>query len=400
MAVCVLLMWFTSVPGEAEDTEYGGEEETSCFLPVPVRSSFEPVLSTPQNRVMEFGLPWTGVPQVPLGSVQTTFFRRSVRAGLHQRSGQASPARESPVSCDVLFKRCADMFDTGFVDRISDEFPSSRFTVSVHDYRTGCAYNLNPDLRMTAASVMKAQILAGVLLLKQGAGQELSSRERNNVALMMHHSHNFPPASELYTLVGGVHGMEKLDVRFGLADTVHSVRYGATVTSAADRTRLVGQMLVGGGPLDFRSVVAAWDWMSRVNIIQSWGVSAGLPPGHEAALKNGFYPARGGGWRAATTGVVRTPFGGAYALTVLTDRNVNESAGIELVETIVTHINTALTVGDPATRQIDQVICLTGVHGWSWNNAADNLDYDDPGLLRRLNGGEPAPLSGQRICRL
>ena len=393
-------MWFASIPSTAAEPKFGSEPETVCFLPVPVRASFEPVLSTPQSWVAGFGAPWTGIQQVPFGSAYPRFPDTSVWTGLRHGNGQVSSIGKAPISCDLLFGRCTDMFDTGFVPRLSDGFPVSRFTASVHDYRTGCVYDLNPDLRMTAASVMKAQILAGVLLLKQETGQGFSDRERDNVALMMHHSHNYPPASALYSSVGGVHGREKLDTRFGLADTVHSVRYGASVTSAADRTRLVGQMLVGGGPLDFRSMVAAWDWMSGVNIIQSWGVSAGLPAGYEAALKNGFYPARGGGWRAATTGVVRTPFGGAYALTVLTDRNASETVGIELVETIVSHVNAALTAGVPVTRQVDTVTCVSAVRGWSWNNAADRLGYDNPGLLRRLNGGESAPLSGQRICRL
>ena len=59
-----------------------------------------------------------------------------------------------------------------------------------------------------------------------------------------------------------------------------------------------------------RSVDTAWDTMSGVSAAQSWGVTAGLRDGYKAAVKNGFYPLRGFGWRLGTTGVVRDGDGG------------------------------------------------------------------------------------------
>ena len=249
------------------------------------------------------------------------------------------------VNCDVAAGRCSSMFDSPFVDGMAAAHPGARFTAAVHDHRTGCSYSLNPNLAITTASVIKAQVLAGVLLSAQDQSRRLTESEAADVALMMHYSHNTPPTSRLYVAIGGASGMEALDERFGILGTSHTARYGATVSTAEDRTVLVEQLLIGGGPLNAGSVRAAWDWMSTVSPVQSWGVTAGLPAGYDAALKNGFYPSRASGWRLGTTGVVRTPDDGAYAVTVMTDRNPDEMAGIALVELITRHINAALTAG-------------------------------------------------------
>ena len=293
---------------------------------------------------------------------------------------------------------CGEMFDASFVEEVRAAHPGARFTAAVHDHRTGCEYHLNAGLELTTASVIKAQILAGVLLRAQDGGRGLTASESANVELMMHYSHNTPPTSRLYIRIGGAAGMEALDSRFAIAGTSHTARYGATLSTAEDRTRLVEQLLIGGGPLNEASVQAAWDWMSTVSPAQSWGVTAGLPQGYSAALKNGFYSSRYARWRLGTTGVVRDPAGGAYAMTVMTDHNPDETAGIALVETITRHINAALTTGVPAERAVDLVDCTEPPPGSSWSAAAELLGGVDPATLRHLNGGEPDPLIGQRVC--
>ena len=293
---------------------------------------------------------------------------------------------------------CHQLFDATFVDRIASAHPGARFTAAVHDHRTGCRHHLNPGLEITTASVIKAQVLAGILLAAQDEGRGLSPSETADVELMMHYSHNRPPTSRLYIQVGGAPGMEALDQRFEIAGTSHTARYGGTLSTAEDRTRLAAQLLIGGGPLGAASVQTAWEWMSGVSVAQSWGVTAGLPPGYEAALKNGFYPTRRAGWRVGTTGAVRDPDGGAYAMTVMTDNNPDETAGIALVEKIARHINSALAAGLPAERPVDLVECVEPPRGSSWSSAAQMLGGVDAARLRHLNGGEAAPLAGQRVC--
>ena len=294
--------------------------------------------------------------------------------------------------------RCSWLFDKPFIDEIEEAHPGARFTAAVHDHRTGCWYKLNGDLEITTASVIKAQVLAGVLLAAQEEGRQLSQREAADVELMMHYSHNRPPTSRLYLEIGSAAGMEELDTRFGIVGTSHTAWYGRTLSTAEDRTRLVEQLLVGGGPLNEGSVQEAWEWMSGVSPAQSWGVTVGLPNGYEAALKNGFYPMSGAGWRLGTTGVVRDPWGGSYAMTVMTDNNPTETAGITLVEEIARHINSALTAGSPAERSVDLAECVEPPEGASWSSVAEMLGGVDADRLRHLNGGEAAPLTGQRVC--
>ena len=294
--------------------------------------------------------------------------------------------------------RCIGLFNQAFTEEIAAAHPGTRFTAAVHDHRTGCRYTLNGDLEITTASVIKAQVLAGVLLAAQASGRQLSPREFADVELMMHYSHNRPPTSRLYLQLGSAAGMEALDERFGIVDTSHTAWYGRTLSTAEDRTRLVEQLLIGGGPLSAESVQAAWEWMFGVSAAQSWGVTAGLPAGYEAALKNGFFPMSGAEWRLGTTGVVRDPNGGAYAMTVMTDNNPSESAGIALVEKITRHINSALTSGPSAERATDGVECVEPPSQSSWSSVAETLGGVDAARLRFLNGGEPAPLPGQRVC--
>ena len=87
-----------------------------------------------------------------------------------------------------------------------------------------------------------------MLLAAQEAGRQLSESEAADIELMMHYSHNRPPTSRLYVQLGSATGMEALDQRFGIAGTSHTAWYGRTLSTAEDRTRLVEQLLIGGGP--------------------------------------------------------------------------------------------------------------------------------------------------------
>ena len=336
---------------------------------------FDPDATVTRAELITFVWRWLGAPQ-----------------------SSADAHDDSILYCDVANGQCSDIFGAAFVEELAASYRGTRFTAAVHDLRTGCWYHLNPDLAITTASVIKAQVLAGVLLAAQDAGRPLSASESADVGLMMHYSHNTPPTSRLYVAVGTAAGMEALDERFGIAGTSHTARYGATVSTAEDRTVLVEKLLIGGGPLATSSVQAAWDWMSGVSATQSRGVTASLPDGYHAALKNGFYPLRGAGWRLGTTGAVRDPNGGAYAMTVMTDQNPNESAGIALVEAITRHVNSALAAGPAVSRAVVTVTCIEASAGSSWSSASEALGIEAL-ALRHLNDGEPAPLAGQRVCR-
>lgn len=303
-----------------------------------------------------------------------------------------------PVHCDVRLGECSAVFTAAAIADVEALAAGRAVTAHVHDHRTGCTYSLNPELEVTTASVIKAQVLAGVLLAAQDEGRPVHEADAERIELMIRYSHNSPPTSELHLSVGGAAGMEALDTRFGLTDTSHTGRYGATVSTAADRTRLVEQLLVGGGPLDDARVAAAWEWMSTVSPAQTWGISAGLPAAHEFALKNGFYPTTGRGWRLGSTGVIGTPDGGTIAITIMTEGSPDEASGIALVELVARLVNAELTLGEPAPRAVDAAVCIQTTSADTWASAAAELGGVDADETRNVNGGETEPLSGQRVC--
>jgi beta-lactamase class A len=371
------------------------EGPTHGFTDVDARWQQEPVAWMAANGITVGRAPSRFAPDDPVtrGELMTFVWR------WQGEPGTTSALLDAPmVDCRVATRTCADVFSATATAEIGVLAAGRRVTAHVHDHRTGCVYELGAGLEITTASVIKAQILAGVLLDAQDRGVPVSPDDEARIELMMRFSHNSPPTSALYARVGGAAGMEALDRRFGITGTSHTGLYGATVSTAADRTRLVEQLLIGGGPLDDRHVADAWEWMSAVSAAQSWGLSAGLPVGHEFALKNGFYPLSGRGWRVGTSGAVRTPNGGAYAITILSDGNGDEQSGIDLVEAVARHVNEELTVGEPAARAVDEVRCATAGSGNTWAEAGSMLGVDDLESLRRINGGESAPLRGQRVC--
>ena len=292
---------------------------------------------------------------------------------------------------------CADVFPAAFAERLARDFPGQRVTASVYDTRTGCWYSLHRGLRITTASVIKAGVLGAVLLKAQDAGRGLTEWERARIRPMIQLSHNNPYVSDLYAHVGGVRGMDAADRRWGATATTNSTAYGATWTTAEDRTRVALKLLQGYGPLTPAYRAEAWRYMSSVHPTQQWGINAGLPTGWSTALKNGFYPMRGYGWRAGSTGFAHSSRGGGYAISVLTDGGSSQWQGMRLVETVSRRVAALLAGGSPAPRPFDRAVCTSTSSGESWAAVARRL-HADAGGVRAVSGGNPSPLQGQRAC--
>ena len=292
---------------------------------------------------------------------------------------------------------CPTVFPASFVAQLERDFPDQRVTAYVHDTRTGCRAALHDGLRLTTASVIKAGVLGAVLLKAQDARRGLTEWERARIRPMIQLSHNNPHVSDLYGHVGGVAGMDRADRRWGVTATTNTTAYGATATTARDRTRVSLAMLHGGGPLAAAGRAEAWRYMTTVHPTQRWGISAGVPGGHAVALKNGFYPMRGNGWRVGSTGFVRAGTSGGYALTVLTDRGTSQGQGMRLVETVSRQVAQALTDGAPAPRSVDRAVCTGTRSGESWATVARRVG-SKAAAVQRVSGGNRSPLQGQRAC--
>jgi hypothetical protein len=231
-------------------------------------------------------------------------------------------------------------FTAGFDAALRSRWPGNRFTASVYDRRTGCSYDYRPDLRLTTASVLKAEIMAGILLRAQAEGRGLTQWEQANIGPMIARSAD-PEANALWSSLGGIAGMEGVDRAFGLTQTDQNSPWGITTTSARDRTSLMRQLLYGdGGPLGASYRAIARSYLLSVVDSQDWGITAGVPPGTQVPLKNGFYTSQCCRWRLNSSGAVE--IGTGYVVTVLTDRWPNEAAGIAGNEFVARAINARL----------------------------------------------------------
>lgn len=297
-----------------------------------------------------------------------------------------------PVQCR------AGLFGARFMKRLAAEYPGKRFTAQVVDTRTDCVYDLEPELRITSASVIKLEVLGDLLLDAQNAGRELTAFERSQAEQMMQFSLN-PPTSRLYGHIGGVSSLSAYSASVGAVSTTHTPVYGATWTTAADRTAVALSVLDGQGDLSWAGVETAWDIMGELTRSQRWGISAAVPEDWNVAQKNGFYPFGIYRWRIGSTGFVSDPDGGGYAITIMTDGNPTQAEGVALVEDIAARVASRLTTGAPAERDYDDLDCLTyrGTGSWASLTAQLGLDPAQEAAVRRAAGGD-GPLVGQQIC--
>ncbi len=236
---------------------------------------------------------------------------------------QAQPAAACPPS----------PFPAGLDAALRRRWPGQRFTASVTDRASGCTWDLRPAERLTTASVMKAEILAGVLLRAQAAGRGVTPWEHERIGPMISTSAD-PEAQALWLSLGGVAGMQQVDAAFGLTQTTQRQPWGLTTTSARDRTRLMRLLVADdGGPLRAEYRAIARRYLLAVVPSQRWGITAGVRPGTPVPMKNGFFSSQCCRWRVNSSGLVEAA-GGGYAITILSDHWPSLAAGIPAVELI------------------------------------------------------------------
>jgi len=210
-----------------------------------------------------------------------------------------------PARADTATTRCmaSDPFTATLAQQLAASYPGRPFSGSVHDERTGCQYDLHPEERNGTASVLKVEIMAGILLRAQSQGRGLTPSEASQILPMITRSDN-TAATSLWESLGAAPGMANLDSVFGMSSTTPaSPLWGLTSTSAADQVRLLRQVLLGDyGPLSGAYRTTAFDYMTSVIPSQRWGITAGVPAGWTVANKNGFAPRVTGGGTSTPPG--------------------------------------------------------------------------------------------------
>lgn len=155
--------------------------------------------------------------------------------------------------------------------------------------------------RNVTASIVKVQIMSGVMMKAQREGRALTSWEKSKIVPMIRQSDN-DAATALFKHIGGRSGLQSAGDRLGMTQTTADPggRWGLTVTTAHDQAKLMEHYARPSSRLSYTNRVYGLQQMRRVSSAQDWGVTAG-PPDGAVAVKNGWLP-RTDGWHVNSIG--------------------------------------------------------------------------------------------------
>ena len=216
--------------------------------------------------------------------------------------------------------------------------------ISVVDVDSGCSFGSLTNEPFLTASVVKLQIMAGVLLTLQDADQPVSYYLDGRLSTMIGASDN-AAADDLVAWLGGLGQLQVIGERFGLVDTdnLWAGDWGSTLTSAADQTTLMTELLVRGGPLSSASRTIARSYLNGVQDDQRWGVGSVSGDGVSALVKNGWWynePGDNGvayAWRLNSVGLIESADGRAWSVAILGNEWSAES-DTHLIDELAQHI--------------------------------------------------------------
>ncbi|MDX3070597.1 serine hydrolase, partial [Streptomyces sp. ND04-05B] len=130
------------------------------------------------------------------------------------------------------------------------------------------------DARFETASIVKADILAALLLRAQDADRHLTAQERTYASAMIRDSDN-ASATALWKAVGQADGLDAANERFGLTDTEggDGLYWGLTRTTAADQLTLLQQVFGDDDTSELSAASRAYvqELMGGIAQGQDWG---------------------------------------------------------------------------------------------------------------------------------
>jgi beta-lactamase class A len=202
-----------------------------------------------------------------------------------------------------------------------------RLAVGVIDLGTGAEALYGGGLRFAAASIMKADILAVLLLRHQQAGTPLSEPEAQ-LAVPMIESSDGGPATRLWQMMGAGPAIATANRRLGLSQTTpgHAANWRRSRTTVADQLRLLADLTAATSPLTEQSRDYELGLLENAQPGQQWGVAAAASPGTACAVKGGWLP-DAAQWVINSIGVVDHG-GHRLLLVILSDHQATKAAGI------------------------------------------------------------------------
>jgi hypothetical protein len=171
------------------------------------------------------------------------------------------------------------------------ELHTGHLAVGVIDHTTGAEAIYDGSELFHTASIVKADILATVLLQHQGTGMPLGEEEQELATQMIENSDN-EAATDLWAAIGGADGVTDANLHLGLLHTApgEDGYWGLTSTTVTDQLRLLFDLVSAHSPLSTASRSYELGLMRQVEPNQSWGVTAAATPRTASAVKNGWLP--------------------------------------------------------------------------------------------------------------
>ncbi len=260
--------------------------------------------------------------------------------------GSGSPGvpivREGICTAPVTYKALAARLSRDIRAALAPAYDTYGLTVYDRPRDVTCA--LNEGAHFHSASVVKATILAALLLWHQETGRPLTSTENYLATIMITLSDN-NAATALWDELGYGRLQHFLDVA-GMTETRLGLYgyWGDTDITAHDELTLLRLLTKPNAVLSDYSRNYELGLMANVVSWERWGVSAGAPRGVTVHIKNGWLPESPGGWHINSIGAF-TGHGRDYMMAVLTDNNPSEQYGIDTIQGAAEVVNRDLNAG-------------------------------------------------------
>ncbi len=222
--------------------------------------------------------------------------------------------------------------------------------VGVSDPATGITATYDASRPFDTASIVKADILAVLLLRHQQIGTALSEHEKELAARMIENSDN-NAASALWDDVQQGLGLQAGNAALGLRGIVPGPGgyWGLTTTTAAGQLGLLSALTSPHSPLHAGARRYELGLLRAVEPAQHWGVTAAAAARTRPAVKNGWLPVGPGGqWVINSIGII-SHAGQQLLVVVLSCGQPSEAAGIDQVQAAARAAASAITTaGTPA----------------------------------------------------
>lgn len=212
-------------------------------------------------------------------------------------------------------------------------------SVEVDDRYLGVECWLHAQQHFSSASVVKATILAALLVKAREQHRALTPAERSLVRAMITRS-SIPAANALWVDVGIPalqHFLDLAHMRETFLPNPPGV-WGLTQITAHDETAFLWLLMKPNTVLTGPERRYELRLMHEVVPWQSWGVRAGAPSRFTWHIKNGWTPSLPFGWLINSIGGF-TDSGRDYTIVVLTHSNLNKRHGITTIERVATRVN-------------------------------------------------------------